>query len=218
MKCGTKMKKVFSANPDMYKNAYMNWRTDKHQPINNMNTLAEGYFESAILTIKECLADNSDHKADGVIFPILFSINHAIELYEKSICWSLNILLGYKSTFADNHNIRGIWYTVKTKIKELGFDYGREETDFSEMIRPLEKYLDEIYGKIMTDNINDAYFNIDFSRYPTNNKMENHFYVNQYDNVVVDLENLLEWCNVLNGCLSSLAGYYYNLVLEKWDK
>ena len=35
------MKKVFSSNPDIYKNAYMNWRTDKYQPIHNLNILAE---------------------------------------------------------------------------------------------------------------------------------------------------------------------------------
>ena len=212
------MKKVFSSNPDIYKNAYMNWRTEKYQPIHNLKTLAEGYFESAVLLIKECLIDNKDHKADGLIFPILFSINHAIELYEKSLCWSLNILLGYNATFADNHDIRGIWYTTKQKIKEYGFDYGREKSDFLEMIVPLEKYLDEIYKNIMTDNINNAYHNIDFSRFPSSKNLHNHFYVNQYDNVVVDLENLLNWCEILNNCLLSLSETYYNLVLEKWDE
>ena len=95
----------------------MNWRTDKHQPIHNLNVLAEGYFESAELSIKACLADNSDHKADGLIFPILFSMNHAIELYEKSICWSLNVLLGHNTKFPDNHYIREIWYAESRKLK-----------------------------------------------------------------------------------------------------
>jgi len=212
------LKKIFSSNPDIYKNAYMNWSTDKHQPIHNLYAFAEGYFDSAVLSIKACLVDNSDHKADGLIFPILFSMNHAIELYEKSICWSLNILLGYKSTFADNHDIREIWYTAKQKITKYGFDYGREEADFLKMIAPLEKYLNEIYRSIMTDDFNNAYHNIDFSRYPTNNKFENHFYVKQHDNVVIDLENLIEWCAALKGCLSSLAETYYALVLEKWDE
>lgn len=212
------MKKVFSSNSDIYKNAYMNWRTDKYQPIHNLNVLAEGYFDSAKLSIKACLVDNSDHKADGLIFPILFSINHGIELYEKSICWSLNVLLGHNSKFPDNHYIREIWYTVKRKIEEFGFDYGREEVDFSKMIVPLEKYLDEIYRNIMTSNLNDARYNIDFSRFPSNRNLRNHFYVNQYDNVVIDLENLLERCAALNNCLSSLAETYYDLVLKKWDE
>lgn len=211
------MNKVFSYNSDIQKNAYMNWRTDKHEPIHNMNTLAAGYFESAILLTKTCLADNRDRKADGLVFPILFSINQAIELYVKSICWSLNVLLGYKSTFKDDHNIRGIWYTAKEKINEFGFGYGREESVFLKMIIPLEKYMDEIYKTIMTDDINKAHYNMDFTRFPADKKLQNHFYVNEYENVVVDLENLLEWCETLNDCLSRLAGTYYDLVLKKWD-
>lgn len=62
---------------------------------------------------EQCLKDNSDKKADVLIFPMLFSVNHAIELYEKSIYWSLNILLENKSIFKENHNIRGIWYVAK---------------------------------------------------------------------------------------------------------
>ena len=210
-----KLDKVFSCNLDIRKNAYMNWRTDRYEPIHNLNTLAQGYFENAILSIKACLADNIDRKADILIFPILFSINHAIELYEKSICWSLNILLGFNTTYKSNHDIRGIWYTVKQKAREFGFGYGREEEVFMEMIIPLEKYLDEIYQNIMTNDFNKAYHNIDFSRYPINNHEDNHFYINQYDNVVVDLENLLEWSMSINDCLSRLAGTYYSLVLEK---
>ena len=49
------MKKIFSSNPDIYKNAYMNWSTDKHQPIHNLYAFAEGYFDSAVLSIKACL-------------------------------------------------------------------------------------------------------------------------------------------------------------------
>ena len=211
------MNKVFSTNEDVYKNAYMNWRTDKYQPIHNLKAMAEGYFESAEVLLQACLADNFDHKADGLIFPILFSINHGIELYVKSICWSLNVLLGYNSTFAENHDIRGIWYAAKQKIQTYGFDYGREKADFLRMIAPLERYLNEIYRSIMTENLNDAYHNIDFSRFPASRNLHNHFYVNHYDNVVVDLENLLSWCETLSDCLSALAETYYSLVLQRWD-
>lgn len=93
------MKKIFSYNVDTNKTAYMNWRTRQHEPIQSMNVIAYGYFQSAILLAEECIKDNYDKKADVLIFPMLFSVNHAIELYEKSICWSLNILLGQQSTF-----------------------------------------------------------------------------------------------------------------------
>lgn len=42
---------------------------------------------------------NVDKKADIVVFPMLFSANHAIELYPKSINWSLNMLLNMKESF-----------------------------------------------------------------------------------------------------------------------
>lgn len=211
------MKKIFSYNVDINKNAYMNWRTNNHEPIHNMNVIADGYFESAILLAECCLKDNHDKKADAIIFPMIFSVNHAIELYEKSICWSLNILLGYKATFKENHDIRGIWLTTKQKIKKFGFGIGHEEIEFTHMIENLEAYLEELSITIMKDDINNAYHNIDFSRYPLNNHNEYHFYLKKYDNVVVDLENFIVVFRDINNCLSRLAGFYYGLVVDKWQ-
>jgi len=213
------MKKLFSYNVDINKNAYMNWRTNKHEPIQNMNVIAEGYFHSAILLAKLCLADNYDKKADSIIFPMIFAVNHAIELYEKSICWSLNILLGYNSKFKENHDIRGNWLTAKQKIIEFGFGYGREKDDFEKMIVCLELYIDEISKNIMDIDINKAYLNIDFSRYPLiKNRNEYHFYLKTYDNVVIDLENFLNVIEDIEDCLDSLAGYYYELVVKSWQE
>lgn len=107
------MKEIFTYNIDIDKTAYLNWRTEIHEPIHNMNVLADGYLQSALILARQCLEDNCDKKADILIFPMLFSVNQAIELYVKSICWSVNILLGYKSSYKENHDIRGIWLTAK---------------------------------------------------------------------------------------------------------
>lgn len=211
------MKNVFSYNTDIHKNAYMNWRTDSHQPIHNLNTLAKGYFENVILSIKDCLDDNSDKKADIFIFPILFSLNHGIELYTKSLCWSVNILLNNTSKFDTNHNIKGLWQTAKDKLYEFGFGYGREESEFIRMTTVLEAYIDEIYHKIMTDNFETAHKNIDFSRYPFGKSNQSHFYITTYDNVVVDLENLLNVVKDIYECLNRLTDTYYDLACRKWD-
>ena len=211
-------KKVFSYNEDIAKCAFMNWRVNNHEPIQNMNVLAEGYFESALLLAKSCLEDNRDKRADTIVFPMLFAVNHGIELYVKSICWSMNILLGYKGSYTENHDIRGIWYTAKQKIREFGFGYGREETEFNSMIINLEKYLDELSNTIrMNANINDAYHNIDFSRYPINNRKDYHFYLNRYDNVVIDLENFVILFEDIYECLHRLSGYYYDMVVDSWQ-
>ena len=49
------MKDIFSYNADINKIAYMIGGTNQHEPIHNMNVIADGYFESAILLAKDCL-------------------------------------------------------------------------------------------------------------------------------------------------------------------
>ena len=75
------MKSVFSYNSDINKNAILNWRTDKQKYIQNLNILADGYLEGASILLKDCIDDNALNRADVLIFPIIFSINHGIELY-----------------------------------------------------------------------------------------------------------------------------------------
>ena len=85
------------------------------------------------------------------------------------------------------------------------------------MIVTLESYLNELYENIMVDekkDINKAYHNIDFSRYPLNNKYEDHFYLKECENVVVDLEYLFDVVANIKKCLGSLADYYYYLNTE----
>lgn len=44
-----------------------------------MIIIADGYMKAAIMLAQDCLQDNGDKKADIVVFPMLFSANHAIE-------------------------------------------------------------------------------------------------------------------------------------------
>ena len=69
----------------------------------------------------------------------------------------------------------------------------------------------------MNEDINKAYYNIDFSRYPMNNHNEYHFYLKTYDNVVVDLENFISVFEKIRENLNLLANYYYGLVIENWQ-
>lgn len=165
-------------NDDIEKNAYINWRLNNHEPIQNMIVMGDGYLTNVIETAKLCLSDNQDKKADILIFPMLFSLNHDIELYLKASCWSLNILLGYKGKYKEDHDIRNAWFTIKAKIKEYGFDETRPEESFNEISKRLENYLNELAYYLQKDKINDYFWNIDFSRYPVNNRDEYHFYAN----------------------------------------
>lgn len=94
----------------------MNWKTRQHQPIQDMIIIADGYMKAVIMLAQDCLQDNVDKKADIVVFPMLFSANHAIELYLKSINWSLDMLFNMKESFCGGHDIRQIWNIVKKRM------------------------------------------------------------------------------------------------------
>jgi hypothetical protein len=75
------MKPIFTGNSDYRKSAFINWRTAKDVDIQNLIVLAEGFLSSSIELAKTALTNNSDKKADMLIFPILTNANHGIELY-----------------------------------------------------------------------------------------------------------------------------------------
>ena len=152
-----------------------------------------------------------------LIFPMIFNVNHGIELYLKALCWALNILLEYKSTYKENHDIRGIWLTTKQKIKKFGFNNECKEETFNKMSENIDKYLNELANVLMEEDKNKYYENIDFSRYPTNNRHKYHFYLKTFDNVTIDLEQFVNVFSEINDNLNSLCEYYYSLVVNKWQ-
>ena len=77
------------------------------------------------------------------------------------------------------------------------------------MTKELEAYIVELYDKIDKDhNANVTMKNMDFSRYPFNIDDEYHFYIENYENEVVDLEVFVEVFQIIGDNLSSIAGYY----------
>ncbi|MGR6342647.1 hypothetical protein ACU5CE_33450 [Priestia megaterium] len=202
------MKDVFSYNIDIEKNAYMNWRTHRHDHRLNMITLADGFSSSSITLAKQALSDNHDKKADILIYPILFNANHAIEVYLKAISWSLNILTKTNKEFIKNHSLIDLLNDVKKLVGQ--FENNTETISyFNEMINPLEKYLDELYSKIETlKSDGKKRYNIDFSRYTLDIKGEPQFYINEFDNVVIDLENFCERFKTIFENLSTTARHY----------
>ena len=55
---------------------------------------------------------------------------------------------------------------------------------------------------------------MDFARYPFDNKYNNHFHVNTYDNVTVDLENFINRFTEIGDNLNSIALHYLYDFLE----
>ncbi|HHB1899412.1 TPA: hypothetical protein ACOQ39_001638 [Bacillus cereus] len=196
----------------------MNWRTHSYDPIHNMIVVAEGFKDSALLLVKEILKDNTDKKADNLIFPVLFNANHSIEVYLKAICWTQNLLLNKSDTFDGNHNLKGLFTKVVTLENELNIL--EDKSVFYKELNNLESYIDELYEKIerivKDKKGNDKIIHdITFCRYALNNDLEPQFYINTFDNVVVDLENFLTVFEQIFKTLDSLSTHYINLYDDK---
>ena len=198
---------IFQGNPDINKTAYLNWRTDKHDPINNFVVIADGYSTGALQLIDDCLENNVDKKADVLIFPILFSINQAVELYLKSIQWSLNILLGKDEKFSKGHDIRQLWQMVNGLVSQFEVD-GERIKQFNGITKNLDVYIQELYSKIDPDGEAKGIKNIDFSRYPMNNDKQSHFYIIMKENCTVDLVELKAFWSDISNTLECIAEDY----------
>lgn len=198
------MKTIFQGNDDYTKSAFLNWRTSNREDIGNFLVLADGFISSSIQLCKTCLADNIDKKADNLIFPILHNANHGIELYLKSMIWTLNKLIGGELKIEGNHNIQQMFLTVRSKIKS--YKDNEWVKHFDQENKVLEEYINELFTLISGYGKGD---NMEFSRYPITNKYENHFYLERLDNLEIDLENLQIQLTKIKDTLDESASYFF---------
>lgn len=179
------MKNIFSYNKDVDKNAYMNWRTHRHRYIYNMIIIAEGFMKSSIILAEQAIKDNHDKKADILVYPIVFNANHAIELYLKAITWTLNVLLGKNKKIEGKHNIKQTYSVVNARVMEFEKDKEKKK-QFKKLTVNLNNYLNELFEKIESQSEGKIKDNMDFSRYPCSTQYVNHFYIDEFNNVVID--------------------------------
>jgi hypothetical protein len=198
------MKKIFQPNEDYTKTAFLNWRTSHHEDIGNLLVLAEGFLSSAIELCQTSISDNTDKKADMLIFPILHNANHGIELYLKSLIWIFNRLLKNSAKIEGKHNIQQMLQTVQSKLKT--YKDNEWVKDFRENNNDLIEYTEELFSLISGYGKGD---NMDFSRYPITDKYENHFYIDRLDNVEIDIVNLKERLINIKDALDERASYFF---------
>lgn len=195
------LKDIFKPNPDIKKNAYLNWRFDKSDSDEEkFFELGSSYFEVASYLIEICIKDNINSKLDGWIFPILFNIYQGLELYLK--CYN-HLLNPEKKIINGGHNIKSISGEIYNKLVEL-------KTNNNEIITMYEEY------KIVRKFINMMYDNTSedttFVRYPINTNLEDFFYVGgkkkvngngeiYFDNFTIDIIKLAKWINYIQPIL-----------------
>lgn len=208
------LKNIFIANPEIDKNAYLNWRFEKYDSDEKkFIELGDAYFEVAIHLIEICKKDNYGSRLDGWIFPILFDIYQGLELYLKAY----NHYLNPKDKITDGgHDIRSIGERIFSKLQELKTKYkdgGKkiEIDNIYEEFKIVRKFIKMLYDNTTAD--------ISFSRYPLNTDMEDFFYIggkeeigennNLYmNNITIDIERLNEWINCIYPILEKHIYYW----------
>lgn len=123
----------------------------------------------------------------------------------------LKMLLKNEREIEGRHNIDQIYKNVKAKIKE--YEGSKVMHDFESDAFGLSEYITELYNKINATFKNNK---MDFSRYTFTKNRENHFYVDGFKNVEIDLENFLDRFNEIWRKLEEISDYYfYNKILIK---
>lgn len=205
-----KLENIFITNYDKKNKAFLNWRFDKwDSDEEKFSELGNSYFEVAINLMDTCIEDNSNHKLDGWIFPILFDIYQGLELYLKAYNHYLN---SQKLIKSGKHDIRCISEEIFNKLKNI-----KESNQDSQEIKEIYEEFKIIrkFIKMMYDNTTD---DTTFVRYPKNNEMVDFFYIggkkiiengNEYiENVTIDVEFLIDWVNSMHSILEKHMYYW----------
>ena len=210
--------------------AFLNWTMNRWDTSENFYKMAEGYRYAAETVVNSLLADNSNHIADKVIFPLLFLCEQAVELYLKSILQILCRLCGKN-------------YNNEVRKKSIKHDLGKlvdclletekalpQNSSCEQDLKPLTDYINErikVMEKLITianqdkskseikqliDKQRDSLFLT--MRYPADNKLSGSFYVETYENVPVDLRYLAKRFDEIYDRLEFLQ-YKYASIEEK---
>ena len=196
---------IFDYNGDINKNAYMNWRIwDNSSISDNFLMMSEGYFKAAEILVEELLNDNLDKKADCIIFPLMFNFIHGIELSLKAILNSIDTIINNSSLprIEGGHDIQQILNTLMSWLRKNG------RAKDAKQFKKVKDFIDDLYSKT---NL------MDFPRYPIDSSKNEHFFVAERQNVVVDLEQFKKTINVCSDILLRMGSYYEYEIEQKLE-
>lgn len=177
------MKPLFSRNPDAYKNADLNWRMDTNDSVANYKALADGYKDAVITLLDSVIQNNALHRADSLIFPIMFCAYQYIELVLKGTLRKAGKLQGRAT-----HDIQKYY----EEVVSLFVAQGKSDSDVRSNFSLLQNFIDEIWGKIAyTNDKGKNTLAFEFGRFPTGNDGNTPlFYVTDINSLVsIDLVN-----------------------------
>lgn len=200
---------IFNYNTSIKNTAYLNWRVnDFYSEWRQLITMGYAYLDASVNLLLLILKEgNKYNQADSLIFPILFDAIHGIELYLKGLISGLQQVTPVDNlTTPWGHDIRKLSEDIKKHSLIFSGKHLSEKMtkEFNRVSTLVGELIDNIY--IETDDMT-------FPRYPSRVKKKKsvpHFYVQEKENVTVDLELLLEQILVI----FYIFNYMETVVLE----
>lgn len=195
----TQLPNYFEFTGDIDHSAYLNWRFDNfYGTENDFYKMGSAYFEVAIQLIDDCLANNSDKKADIWIFPILFNVVHGIEIYLKGFNSQIRILEKLKKNEYQDSKIEGGHNILQLCQQAISLINQSSQKDLLIEFKFVKRFIEILYEH--TDDMT-------FARYPIAKKGESHFYVKQSKNITIDLDVLRVWVCKVFSILDCCTGF-----------
>ena len=161
--------------------------------------LGAGYLKNAEISLSYLLEGGPDNnQSSSMIFPILFSIWHGLELMLKSGNMVCDILLGETGNKYTKHTIDVYSDQFREKLKRLGFETVEE---------------DHLLGMIQfIDDCKEKNAHFDFARYSNQSNGEKQFYNTPnkegvVENTYVDMIELAKVLTLINYGLTNTVGY-----------
>ncbi len=164
-------------NPDKY--AFLNWRFDNAfapydgkgmmQLVFDNFEMGKAYMSNAALTLCSLIhSQNGNNVADSLIFPILFSIWHGIELWLKSGIGAIYLQEGVQKSIPLGHDLFKLRDVFETELSNIN------------MICAQKYALEDVDNLISEFKRVNAHF--DFARYSSDNKGNLQFYNAPFSN------------------------------------
>jgi hypothetical protein len=194
----------FDKPSDSNSSAHLNWSFPNISGTGDLCCfMADGYFDAAERLLESYIANNSIHKADVGIFPVIHLVTHGVELYLKSFItlFERHEAIGYgkdaEEKIRGNHDIRQLCKTAIARVKNS--DHKNQEPQ-----RALESVLDFI-NHICPKNCDPTFF-----RYPVDKDGKRQFYASrrEKDNIAISLSEFFQCVKSIHAWLKQYTSFW----------
>lgn len=169
----------FNVNEYSEDQAFMNYRMDG-TIYEQFICMYEGYAETSLFLLDDCIKNKFSPKKDIWIFPVFFNTIHALELFLKATKYLLILM---ENNFEkdiniaeDGHDILCLSTEVKDKIKDCQ-EFSKYEDDF----KLIHTFIKKIADMFKIDTVDQNTFVA--PRYPITNKGVKYKYVEQNEKI-----------------------------------